>query len=555
MRNIQFLKIIWLLFYVFIFCMLLYNSFGYLDNDLGWHLKAGEEIVEEHMIPKTEHYSYILEGELWVDHEWLLNAFSYIVFNDFGYFVLNLFFAFLIIIILVFQKYYLQKYFLKNIKADFWLMIFQLLGVRAALPHLGIRMQEISILAILLLLFIVHKFNVTKDRKILFWLILLFWLWANMHGGFLVGLVLLGFFVFVKILENLIETYDLVPKIKMSFKNKLDYRSIFYFIVFSFISFLVTFINPYGWRLYEYFYTDFKKTSYYLSHISEWIPFYYIPVPYYQLLYIAIVLSFLVVAVYFSLKRISTDEQEIVKNKKFFWNFDLWYLSITLLFVFFALKSRRHFPLLFIVSMPMIVIFYIEQIAINLKRQIKDTKLVLFSKIVLILILIISSYKMVVKTQFNDYPFDSGYYCMYNYPCAAVSFIKENGLTNKRFFNDYDWGGFIVWVMPEMKLFIDGRLPQVEFKDHSFLEEYHEFFNEEKVKEKLEDYGIELVLLKKHKPIKLNWVEKYIFLLNEEKINDVVDYLEEFIKNSDQWRLVYSDDFSYIYEKQNTESR
>ena len=62
-------------------------------------------------------------------------------------------------------------------------------------------------------------------------------------------------------------------------------------------------------------------------------------------------------------------------------------------------------------------------------------------------------------------------------------------------------------------------------------------------------FGIDLVLVKKRKFIKLNWIEKNILRLSEEEINDQTDYLKEFLDNNEDWNLVYFDDFSYIYER------
>lgn len=541
MKNLQFSKTVWVFFYIFIFCMLLWNSFSCLDNDFGWHLKVGEEIIENHEIPRTEHFNYPLAGKKWVDHEWLIDAFSYFIFDSFGYLFLSFFFAALIIFVLVLQKHFLQKYFLENIKADFWIMFFQFFGIKASLPHMGVRMQEITVLLLFLLLFILYKFSIGKNYKILFFLIPLLIFWVNVHGGFLIALALLGFFVFIKTLENLIDKYGLVPGIKVSFKNRLEYRSIFIFSVFSFFAFLATFINPYGWKLYEFLFG--YKNSYYLTNIAEWVPFYFFPLPYYQILYTAIVLSFVMVFLYMSLRKQSGEK------KKYFIKIDLWQLAITLLFVFLALKSRRHFPLLFIVSMPMLVMFYIQQIASYFKDEIKDTQLVKFSKIVLILIFILASFKMLLNTKFNNYPFDSKYYCDRNYPCAALDFIRENDLTQKKLFNDYDWGGFMIWTMPEMKLFIDGRLPQFEINGHTYLEEYHEFFIKDKVKDKLDQYGIDLVLLKERDLIKFNWLEKKIFMIEEDNINMKENFLKDFLDNNSNWKLIYSDKFSYVYEK------
>ena len=44
------------------------------------------------------------------------------------------------------------------------------------------------------------------------------------------------------------------------------------------------------------------------------------------------------------------------------------------------------------------------------------------------------------------------------YPKEAVVFLKENDVCG-RLFNDYGWGGYLIWKLPSEKLFIDGRMP------------------------------------------------------------------------------------------------
>ena len=42
------------------------------------------------------------------------------------------------------------------------------------------------------------------------------------------------------------------------------------------------------------------------------------------------------------------------------------------------------------------------------------------------------------------------------YPEGAVAYMKTNGI-HGRVFHEYVWGGYLVWHMPELKVFIDGR--------------------------------------------------------------------------------------------------
>ena len=42
------------------------------------------------------------------------------------------------------------------------------------------------------------------------------------------------------------------------------------------------------------------------------------------------------------------------------------------------------------------------------------------------------------------------------FPSAAVEFVKEKGLPGP-LFNDYDWGGYLIWSLPEIPVSMDGR--------------------------------------------------------------------------------------------------
>ena len=153
------LKILLGAFYLFILAILLYNSFSYLDPDFGWHLKMGEQIWQTRAVPDINHEDYTLLGTHWVDHEWLSNLFMYLVYQYFGYIALSIFFALLILAVLIIQLQFIRKFFLTNDRGLIFVLILQAFGLYAALPHLGVRVQEISIFCLLLLLIIIYLYN------------------------------------------------------------------------------------------------------------------------------------------------------------------------------------------------------------------------------------------------------------------------------------------------------------------------------------------------------------------------------------------------------------
>jgi hypothetical protein len=528
MKKINFQKIIQILFYTLVFCYLLAHSYGYLDPDLGWHLKVGEQIINEKAVPTYEYYNWTLEGKKWVDHEWLINVITFLLYKNFGYLAVNIFFALIILLTLILLNLFVQKYFLKEKKGLFFILFFQAIGVLAMIPHLGVRMQEITVLNLLLLLIIIYNYEKHKKTKILFWLLPLFYFWACLHAGFLIGIFIIFFWIVIKLIKTVID--------KLKSKSRLIQirdNSQLTFFYFAFFSALITFFTPYGFKLYEFLF-DYKN-AFYQTHIQEWLPFFSFPILYWQLLYTAFIAIVIILSIVDAIKK----EKKII----------LWDLLISLFFIFLAFKSRRHFPLLFIISFPMLITFFVDSFDFKeiFKKFPKQLFLVKSYLIIGFLLIILNQ---LIKINFTSDPFLS---FNNNYPQKAVVFLKNNPqYNNLKFFNPYGWGGYMIWTIPERKLFIDGRLPQYPFAKHTFLEEDYEFFDKEKIEKKLNEYDIKLVLLDiKEKKYKFNWFEEYFLGFNEDEINKNINknHLRDYLNNSKEWGKIYIDKLSAIYVK------
>jgi hypothetical protein len=526
-------------FYLFVFFILVKNSFSYLDPDFGWHFKVGEEIWHNKAVPVVEHYDYTLAGRTWVDHEWLMNLITYFINHNFGYIVLSIFFALLMTVTLLIQLQFIRKYFLEKDQGIILVLFLQALGVYAASPHFGVRMQEVSVLCLLVLTSIIFIYNKNKNPLILFWLPLLFLFWASAHGGFLAGLAVLTMFIGVKL-------FELISAKKFPFKF-LDYEKVLNFkqiavVAFFFgLSFLATLCTPYGWRLYELFWG--YRDNFYQSHISEWLGEYVYPFQYTQLVYLEIILLFFVLTLFSIL---------VFKNERLK-KIDLWSLSLIGVFFILSFKARRHFPLLFIVSLPILAKFFIEFFHIKFVfgggAKIKNRFISTTIAILYVVVILIAAFSLTfcLSNKPEKYFQDS-------YPYEAVKFLRAHPEWNERkIFNEYGWGGYLIWQYPERKLFIDGRLPQYELNGHSLLAEYFDFSDKEKAAAKLKNYDIGLALIKiKRDSIKIHWWDEFIFLVNEKEITNSQKaslYLRDYLASSNEWQSVYNDGLAQIFIK------
>jgi hypothetical protein len=55
---------------------------------------------------------------------------------------------------------------------------------------------------------------------------------------------------------------------------------------------------------------------------------------------------------------------------------------------------------------------------------------------------------------------------------AAVEWVEAHGAPGRRMYNDYGWGGFLLWWLPGEKIFIDGRMPAWRIGDRSIFPDY-----------------------------------------------------------------------------------
>jgi len=108
---------------------------------------------------------------------------------------------------------------------------------------------------------------------------------------------------------------------------------------------------------------------------------------------------------------------------------------------------------------------------------------------------------------------------MVTYPCETIK--AYSGLSGN-VFNTYEWGGFLIWQKPEMKVFVDGRMPA--WKDEDGKSPYRVFleiwYAGAGWNEKLKKWKTDYILIRNQTPLddllknnkeqsKYHWYEVY----------------------------------------------
>ena len=149
-----------------------------MQTDTWWQLRAGRDMWASRSVLLTDVYSHTAYGTFWPNHEWLAEVVFYALYRVGGFPLLTLFAAALIV--------------------GGWMLSWRLAKgpVRERFLWVGIALIPSSLWweprphAFSLLFIVATVFLIARRR--LWWLPLIFVVWANVHGGVLLGFVLLG---------------------------------------------------------------------------------------------------------------------------------------------------------------------------------------------------------------------------------------------------------------------------------------------------------------------------------------------------------------------------
>jgi hypothetical protein len=158
------------------------------DGDAGWHIRTGEYILDQHVIPSRDLFSYSKPGETWYAWEWLSDVVFAGLYRAFGGLKGP---ALLAGVILALYPLLMARRAIWS-GANAWFAIgVTLVAVGASSIHFLARPHIFTLLLLAIAVWMIQRDLVQPDRRI--WLLaLLTVLWTNLHGGFPILIALLG---------------------------------------------------------------------------------------------------------------------------------------------------------------------------------------------------------------------------------------------------------------------------------------------------------------------------------------------------------------------------
>ncbi|HEV2014607.1 MAG TPA: hypothetical protein VGR77_12110 [Candidatus Dormibacteraeota bacterium] len=161
-----------------------------LDPDLWWHLANGRLILSSGSIPQVDVYSFSAAGQPWVMHEWLADLAMYLLYQHGGLPLLVVIFASAVTAAAACLYLLMRQTGLAPTAAA----ALTLVGVLAGSTAWGARPQLLNALCCGLLLLGLTRYRAGRLHAVM--LPPFIWLWANLHSGFLVGVIISLLFVF-----------------------------------------------------------------------------------------------------------------------------------------------------------------------------------------------------------------------------------------------------------------------------------------------------------------------------------------------------------------------
>lgn len=450
------------------------------DPDLFWHLRYGEEILKAGQIPYGDQFSFTFPGYPWANSYWLSEVLIFFLVSKTGFLFPTLFFA-----LLAAATFFAISSWAEVEKVNFWAASgAAFLGAVVVWPILGLRPQTLSLVLLGLVFILLHQFWLKKRPRLIFFLPLIFLFWANLHAGFNLGLSLIWLFWLTEGCRILMRKFFRTPLLE----PLLTTGQLKILLGINLLSTLVTLVNPYGVGLWQTILNDAASPQI-KNQINEWLA----PDSHSELglLFFLYFLSLILLA-WWQRKKLHPTR-----------------LAMLLLFALFALAAVRHVSVFILLSTP----FLTEEIAALPWRRINSP----YKKLVFPLFLLFFS--LLWGLQFLPQTFKASkdvksLAAAGNYPYEAVNFLKEH--PQERMFNEYGWGGFLIWQLPENKTFIDGRMPGWKRDERGILEDYGKVTDLKEGFEKILDFWrVESILtypnyaLAQYLKIHPNWEKIY----------------------------------------------
>jgi hypothetical protein len=448
------------------------------DLDMWWHLRMGQVVWTTHTVPITDIFSFTTNHHAWTPHEWLSQVTIYLFYRAAGLSGLMLWLCFFASAVLI-AGYILCSLYSGNPKVGFaGALVFFLY----ATIGFSVRPQLIGYLLLLIELILIHLGR-TRSPKWFWCFPPLFAIWINCHGSFFLGLLVIGAFIVSGFFDFRFGSIE---------AQHWDRRFRTTLILAFLLSLPALLLNPDGIQPIIYPLDTFLHQHIGLSTVDEWMPL--------QMTGQRGIFLLLTLAIIFLL--VAGRKAQVYLHELILLAAGTW-LAIShtrMVFVFGILAAPifarmladswedykptedRAWPNAVLMALALLVAWWAFPNTQDLQRQVEETS-----------------------------------------PFKAVEYIRSHHLTGPML-NDYGFGGYLIWALPEEPVFVDGRGDVFEWS--GVLEEFGNWaMLQSDPNTLLDKYHVHFCILGPHSP------------------------MSRILPTMPGWKTVYSDANAIIFER------
>jgi hypothetical protein len=473
------------------------------DGDTGWHVRTGEWILSHGRVPYTDLFSFTKTGQPWFAWEWLWDVIFAWLHQRWGMATVVVGSTLVIALTsaLVFRLAYRKS------GNPLIAIALTFLAVASSSIHFLARPHLFTLLFTVVFYTILERVRENRSARMLWWLPVLTVLWTNLHGGWFIGVVLIGVYGAGELAGGL---FGGEPGAwPAAVKRTLPYAGI------AGLCLAASLAGPYTYHLHVHIW-EYLTDTFQREHIQEMLPI--------------------------SFQNPASRYLEIlllVGGGACFWHLRRKRFTECLLLVLFAhaaLIASRNIPIFGIVAAPVLALAVAEWFQTledapvsgwlrNLARGLRSlgssmsgmeglwrTHLVSAAGLVLVTaILYAPSPPANFRARFDAKEF----------PAKALASLGDSAVQSRIFTLD-QWGDFLIYKLyPRNQVFIDGRS---DFYGSKFVQRYLDIvsvnYNWQRY---LNEYGVDTVMLPTEAP------------------------LAGALKESSRWHVVYDDGDAIVF--------
>ena len=388
------------------------------DFDIWWHLRTGQWIVEHGTVTASDPFSSFGEGKPWVAYSWLFEVLVYRLHAWLGLYGILLYRAVLAFAVAVAVHHFVVKREPRFLIATF----LAALAFWAFAPLMTERPWLFTLLFFTLTLGAILDLRSGRYHVWVWVLPFLYALWANVHIQFIYGLFVLGLASAAPVIDRLIGRGE-----TGRYADTAGSRDWWRLVALTLACVAATFVNPYHTRLYGVV-LDYATQPAAFKLVNEHRAMDFRSAVDWIVLGLAGSAAF----VLGRRRRLSAFEALLLGSAAYF-SFhtqrDLWFVLLAALTI---LTVEPRFPGFFTEPFPL-----------------TPSRLATLAMGLVIVIAVTAWGRKLSHSRLDEAIREK-------FPARAATYVEDHNLEGP-LYNHFDWGGYLIWRLPHLKVAIDGR--------------------------------------------------------------------------------------------------